>query len=1323
MSTQTLLANQLVASTALTANILNLDEGVTNFDGVYATYDGVTAANTSLTLGFENPIRTLVSGANLQTFRARVRKNATAGNTTTVRLEVREAGVLLANSTNFTITSTTGEDITFTWNANLLTSSTGNDVQIAIVQQAGGTGGSPTARRWIEIDTVDWTADIIDPSIFTFNGSGNFTASGNSRDYITTFIGSGSLSLSGNSLTKEINSYSYSGSGSLPVFGDVNEIYRPAAEFFIFGSGSIFLSGNKLESKTDSYSGSGSLSLSQNSLTQKTDFYSYSGSGSLSLSGNALTQKTDFYSYSGSGSLSLSGNRLEFETDSYSGSGSLTLSINSESRLVKTLYLYSGSGNLFSFGEKSESVTYSYTEESILVSEDYGSVIDQVTFFGDYSLVAEGYTSTQDFGSTENSADPITYPYGSIDFSGEAIEKFTSDYPESTQLFEISGAASNEKVTFSPEESTQLFELSGQALESDIDSYVASGSLFSFGEKLEGVTYNYNEQSIGETIDDYGSVVDETTFLEDYGFIFNQYTSTQDLGSTESSVDPIAYPYGSINFTGVAAVEKVTADYPESTQLFKITGAASGEGVIFSSENTQLFVISGEGIEKDGDSYVASGSLFSFGEKVESVTYSYTEQSIGETIEDYGSIVDEDPGFEDYGFIFDQYTSTQDFESINQSIDPIAYPYGSINFTGVAAVEKVTADYPESTQLFEISGASSDIKLTFSSDTTQLFIISGELVEKDIDSYVASGSLFSFGEKSESVTYSYTEESILVSEDYGSVVDEDPGVVDYESIVDQYNSRSDFGLIIGSIDSPLNYPYGSINISGSALDSYSAQTPEDRVLYTFSGDARRYSPVYPRNAIPGDPGSGIGTIRINDDAGLTVTRAVLPYFGRGTILLSDRALESLGISNYNGSGGLSFSGISSTKEINVYQDYVTSGIITISQQTQPITEKHTESYVGIGTIVKFATLSERVVNDYTASGSINLGKIAPTVGTEFTFSSALESFSAQTPEDSVLYTFLGSALEAYSAQTPEDTVLYTFNGSSVENTAKSYSGEGSITFNGNATEKIVVNPPADGNIRFTTYLSDNLYDTCDSTDITCDYENSALVSFIANPPESTQLFNISGSANTSETNDYEYVGVGNLTFSGSLVERVTDSYIGIGTLFTVPSGGEINVNSYTGGGSLFAISGSSESKSSQIPESTILINILGTASTKLEWEYSYSGIGTAYINSSASTSFNSNYLYSGTGGITLSGELVHPDIQFIPAFKSSGLFAVSGISSNSISRIGILSGNRTLFAFSGGFESFSESTYIGFGTIYTQEVSGVAINNPFQIPRTYVVII
>lgn len=158
MATQLLLPDAVVASTNLTANIANLDEGVSNFDGVYATTNGANA-NTLLRLSFPSPLGTLNSGANLQTFRSRVRRNNTLGNTVTVRLEVRENTVLRANSNNFTITSTAGEDISYTWDASVLSLSSGANVEIYIVQQAGGSGGQTGNRRWVEIDTADWTAD------------------------------------------------------------------------------------------------------------------------------------------------------------------------------------------------------------------------------------------------------------------------------------------------------------------------------------------------------------------------------------------------------------------------------------------------------------------------------------------------------------------------------------------------------------------------------------------------------------------------------------------------------------------------------------------------------------------------------------------------------------------------------------------------------------------------------------------------------------------------------------------------------------------------------------------------------------------------------------------------------------------------------------------------------------------------------------------------------------------------------------------------------------------------------------------------------------
>jgi hypothetical protein len=1164
------------------------------------------------------------------------------------------------------------------------------------------------------------TYDYTDPSALEFNtddyGSiseaylesidyGDFSLEENLEDnglivILETIQPFGGITFSGSANTEWISKNFYG-------FGEYKVVYSPDNT-----SGTLFSFGEKVESVTYTYTDPSALEFN-------TDDY-----GSIS---EAYLESIDYENLSPTENLEDNGLIAILETSQ--PFGGITLSGSALTQPNYRLFLFgksevrltyspdNTSGTLFSFGEKIESRTYVYDETDIVTFDelDYGFVSNVYDQIEDYEFVSDSADTNIDnglltgFGATET----IT-PFGELTVSGSAVESFSAQTPEDTQLFSISGSAFDAYSAQTPE-NTQLFTVSGSALENDTESYVASGTLFSFGEKIESRTYVYDETTIF-TFDelDYGFVNNVYDQIEDYEFVFDPADANIDNGLlTGFGATETITPFGELTVSG-SAVEKFTADTPEDTQLFSIFGSAL-------EKDTESYVgignleISGSALENDTESYVASGTLFSFGEKIESRTYVYDETTIVTFDElDYGFVSNTSNEIEDYEFVFDPADANIDNGLLTGfGATETITPFGELTASG-SAVESFSAQTPEDTQLFSIFGELVHPNIDYTPHYgiernigigTIGIQFSGSALENDTGSYVSSG-VINLGK-------------IYIGDNQFS-----SNQTTFDSTLETFDDNSFiFSSALESFSAQIPENTQLFSISGSAFDAYSAQTPEDTVLYTFIGDARTYSPIYPRNAIPGDPGSGIGTIRINDDAGLTITRAVLPYFGRGTIFLNGVGLESFAIVNYNGSGTLSFSGISSSREINVYQDYVTSGIITISQQTQPITEKHTESYVGIGTIIKFATLSERVVNDYTASGSINLGKIIPTVGTEVIFSSALESFSAQTPEDTVLYTFSGSALEAYSAQTPEDTVLYTFIGSLVENITKSYSGEGLISLNGNATERIVVDPPASGNIRFTTRLSDNLYDTCDSVDITSDYENSALVRFIANPPESTQLFNIFGFANTSEINVYEYVGVGNLTFSGSLVERQTDSYVGIGTLFTVSDGSEINVNSYGGSGSLFAISGSSESKSSQTPENTILVNIFGTASTKLESEYSYSGIVTAYIDGSASTLFDSNYVYSGIGAITLSGELVYPDIRFIPAFKTSGLFTISGISSNSISRVGILSGNRNLFAFSGGFESFSKSTYIGLGTIYTEEVSSIAINNPFQIPRTYVVII
>ena len=1261
----------------------------------------------------------------------------------------------------------------------------------------------------VHSESIDYSQDLSQTDNTEDNGS--ILVLGNIQPF-------GGLTLSGSANTKWINQ-NFSGAGEYKV------VYSPDNT-----SGTLFSFGEKIESAAYVYTDPSSLEFNADdygSVTElATEFIDYDQD--LSPTDNIEDN----------GSILISGSIEPF--------GGITLSGSALTQVNYRLFLYGQateikltyspddtSGTLFSFGEKIESRTYDYNETAIFTYDelDYGFISQPTDQFDeDYVFVSNPADASIDngilFGITE-----VILPFGGFELSGSAIEKVTADTPEDTQLFSISGSALEKDVESYV--ASGILTFSGSTVEQDTESYVASGGInlgktynnvsefssdqitfdstlktfddslpvISFSSALESFSADYNETSIF-TFDnlDYGFISESTNQSdEDYKSISDPADANIDngnlvgFGATESIL-----PFGGLTLSG-SSIEKITADTPEDTQLFTISGSAlEKDAESYNTFGTVTF--SGSALEQDTESYVGIGTLFSFGEKIESRTYDYNETSIF-TFDDL-----------DYGFISNNYDEIQDYKSISDPPDAnidngnlvgfgateTLLPFGRSTFSG-SALESFSAQTPEDTQLFNIFGElvhpnidytpHYGIEKNIGIGTTGIQF-SGSALESDIESYVASGiiSLNQLTSALESFSAQTPEDTQLFNisgsalESFSAQTPEDTQLFSIsgsasEKDTESYNTfgivtfsgsalESDIESYVASGIISLNQLTSALesfsaqtpedtqlfNISGSALESFSAQTPEDTVLHTFNGVARTYSPIYPRNS--GDPGAGIGTIRINDDAGLTITRAIIPYFGRGTIFLSGNGFESFSIVNYDGSGILTFSGISSNREINVYQDYVTSGIITISQQTQPIIEKHTESYVGIGNIIKFGTLSdERIINNYAASGDINLGKtilgnicgdseqfgsstttfdstlstfdiLCYSDGNEAIFSSALESYSAQTPEETILYTFSGFSLESYSAQTPEDTVLYEFSGNIIdERRTYGYSGSGELTLESGAVSQYIPSISGFGGLRFTTRLSDNIYDTCDSIDITSDYQNSAFVSFTANVPESTQLFSILGSADTSEINVYEYNGVGNLALSGSLIDRGTDSYVGIGTLFTVSGGNEVGVNSYVGNGSLVAISGSSESKSSQTPENTILINISGTASTKLEYEYSYSGIGTAYIGSSALTLFESDYLYSGVGSITLSGELIHPDIKFIPASKGFGLFTLSGISSNSGSYVDELSGNKNLFTFYGGFESFSKSTYIGLGTIYIQEVSSITINNPFQIPRTYVIII
>jgi len=165
------------------------------------------------------------------------------------------------------------------------------------------------------------------------------------------------------------------------------------------------------------------------------------------------------------------------------------------------------------------------------------------------------------------------------------------------------------------------------------------------------------------------------------------------------------------------------------------------------------------------------------------------------------------------------------------------------------------------------------------------------------------------------------------------------------------------------------------------------------------------------------------------------------------------------------------------------------------------------------------------------------------------------------------------------------------------------------------------------------------------------------------------------------------------------------------------------VDVYVGSGNIFTLSDGSRSSSVKIPTLTALLTISGSATTQIEYEYSVVGIGLVNLSGISITRKISTYEQIGSGILTLSGQVIYPDIIYIPSPDGSGSISILGSANNSLTKR-YTDASGSLFAFYSGFESISRSNYIGLGTIYiSNQVSAGSINNPFQIPRTYVVII
>ena len=159
MPTESLYPNGEFSKTNFTGTYLDVATEVATpgTDWMDPTDDGT---NNAVTFNFETPTDNLTAGVGLQTIKVWVRKQVAAGNNPAMLVEVRQAGNVTPLATLVaaeTITSDTGEQFTYTFNANILAAASGVDFELHFA--GARSGGSPTLRRNLSIGAVEWVAD------------------------------------------------------------------------------------------------------------------------------------------------------------------------------------------------------------------------------------------------------------------------------------------------------------------------------------------------------------------------------------------------------------------------------------------------------------------------------------------------------------------------------------------------------------------------------------------------------------------------------------------------------------------------------------------------------------------------------------------------------------------------------------------------------------------------------------------------------------------------------------------------------------------------------------------------------------------------------------------------------------------------------------------------------------------------------------------------------------------------------------------------------------------------------------------------------------
>ena len=912
-----------------------------------------------------------------------------------------------------------------------------------------------------------------------------------------------------------------------------------------------------------------------------------------------------------------------------------------------TVFSYTGNQQSFSSGLLEERGTFSYNESAIVSfeSEDYGLISDLVSYYDDFGDVTDSIVSrSQIFDYGTITIISASTPFGKLSISTEFADVSLVRNSVGGLTFLVSGKA---KIYVLP-------------------IHIGSGRIRPFG---------YSQST--RTAYQYGS-----------GALFGFNGAAKSTTNTPPEAKLRIRVFG-------GAFDAFSRGNYSSTGLFSAFTGAGLSRVIITKSETNIFRFSGSATEKNGESYVGSGSLFGFVGHAERVTYDYNESSVIR------------PEGLDYGFVTDNYTSEDDFGLISEEPSP-QKPWNKIDYGYIT---------DNDTRLpFGKLKLSSDTGIVFSPNQTttgtisifgnaRLFIlpkhigvgkftIFGNSEPKASLSQIGSGSLFGFvGTAISKATAEKTEikkSDIKISGSAGQSIVPAPHIG--SGTLYAFTGSGEARALVKSTT-------GLFKFFGSAVQKNAESYIGSGSLFGFVGHVEKVTYDYNESSVVTIDGLDYGFVADNytseDDYGfiseptnygqqkvnygyITDNENIFPY---GRFRFSDNKASVQASLSHVGSGTLyAFTGASETR----LSAQETTGLFKFLGSSQL---KASLSHVGSGSLFAIVGGQESIIQEpHIGSGGITLFGTATERNTESYFGTGrVKVFSTPIPAyrtfgydgtGKLQITRSSSATIGFGLVHVGSGSLFAIVGGQESITQEPYIGSGTITLFGAAT-----------NIKNTeSYVgSGSLFAFGTKTEVK------------SNAPSATGLFKFFGSSPQAIT-PAPHIGSGRIFAFTGAAESTSSSLVATVLFKFAGNAIEKNTESYVGSGRIFAFTGASEVKSNA-PSTTGLFKFAGNAIEKNTESY----VGTGSLFTFISSTESSAATKVSTGLFKFTGSA---DERNTESYVGSGSLFTFDSSTSVVS--GSLLPQGALFRFGGSSAIGFTLTEVGGGTFnLRQRVSGL----------------